>query len=32
MQDYLKATWWTNFNWELYFRILQAKAKRENLL
>jgi len=32
MNDYLKTIWWDNFNHILYLRILQAKAKRENLV
>ncbi len=32
MHEYLKTMFWDNFNWELYLRILQAKAKKENLV
>jgi hypothetical protein len=32
MHDYLKTTFWDNFNWALYLRILEAKAKKENLI
>lgn len=31
MNDYLKTLWWTNFNMDLYLKILAAKAKKEFL-
>lgn len=31
MNDYLRTLWWTNFNMDLYLKILQAKAKKEHL-
>lgn len=32
MVDFIKESWWDNFNLDLYRRVLEAKAKRENLL
>ncbi len=32
MNDYLKTMFWDHFDWTLYLRILQAKAKKENLI
>lgn len=32
MNEYLKIQWWGHFNMDLYLRVLEAKAKRENLV
>ena len=31
MNDYLKTKFWDNFNWALYLKFLEARAKQEKL-